>query len=757
MIRGELDRAKSITRITKQHSPLTWLACAGLLALFATSAAASNPLLPRTEAEFSIDGVLDDAGWQEATRIPIAWETDPAENIPARVKTVAYLVEDGESLYVAFDAEDPDPDAIRAHLRDRDSAWNDDWVGLVIDTYGDERRAFEFLINPLGVQMDLTFDDVNRNEDSSWDAIWDSAGRIDDRGYVVEIEIPLSQLRFPYVEGSQRWGIDLIRSYPRERRYRFSNNRTDRNVSCYLCRFDKIEGLEGVEPSLDLEIVPTLTALRVETTDDPGVVPIESEDPDVEAGVSVRWGITPDLTANLTINPDFSQVEADVAQLDVNEQFALFFPEKRPFFLEGADYFRTPLGRSVFTRTVADPIVGAKLTGKRGDNTFGMFAAQDEVTNLIFPSAFGSDSTSLDIDNTVLVGRYSRGFGEASSVGTLVTSRNGDGYHNHLGGFDVNLLLDDRHRVQAQYLWTDTEYPLDVADEFEQPRGSFDGTAAELSYEYDSRNWRFYAEHAERSRGFRADAGFYPQVDINRQEVGLDRTWYGEDGSFLSKVRLGGNWDINHDDDGRLLEREVEGFLSMDGPLQSLFRIGALTRDRLFDDVLFKEKNISLNTEIQPRGGLKLGAWFRAGKQIDFANTRLGDEVRLEPFLLWNVNRNLFLRYEGSFVRLDTEDGAKIFDASVHDVRLTWQFNVRSYIRLTAQLRDIVRNQDVHEDDVDARSESVGRQLLYSYKLNPQTVFFVGYSDQQIDDDALSDLTPTDRTWFMKIGYAWTP
>ena len=246
-------------------------------------------------------------------------------------------------------------------------------------------------------------------------------------------------------------------------------------------------------------------------------------------------------------------------------------------------------------------------------------------------------------------------------------------------------------------------------------------------------------------------------MDINRQEVGLTRNWYGEDGSFLSRVRLGGNWDINHDDDGRLLEREVEGFLSMNGPMQSFFRIGALTRDRLFDDVRFKEKNITLYSEIQPRGGLELGLWIRAGKQIDFANTRLGDEVRLEPVVVWNMNRNLLLRYEGSFVRLDTETGEKIFDASVHDVRLTWQFNVRSYIRLTAQFRDVERNQDVHEDDVDKRSKSVGRQLLYSYKLNPQTVFFVGYSDQQIDDDELSDLTATDRTWFMKIGYAWTP
>ena len=735
----------------------TALVCAALLAVSAPGAASSTPQLPRTDAEFSIDGVLDEAGWQDAAQIPIAWETDPAENIPARVRTVAYIVEDGESLFVAFDAEDPDPGAIRAHLRDRDSAWNDDWVGLVIDTYGDERRAFEFLINPLGVQADLTFDDINRREDASWDAIWDSAGRIHEGGYIVELEIPLSQLRFPHVEGAQRWGIDLIRSYPRERRYRFSNNRTDRSVSCYLCRFDKIEGLEGVEPSLDLEIVPTLTALRAETTEDPGVEPITADDPDVEAGLSVRWGVTPDVTANLTINPDFSQVEADVAQLEVNEQFALFFPEKRPFFLEGADYFRTPLDRAVFTRSVADPIVGGKLTGKRGDNTFGVFAAQDEVTNLIFPGAFGSDSTSLDIDNTAFVGRYSRSVGRASSVGALLTTRSGDNYRNHLGGFDINLRFNDQHRIQAQYLYTNTEYPLDVATEFEQPVDAFSGNGGELNYDYDSRNWRFYARHEWLSRGFRADAGFYPQVDAHKDVLGMQRIWHGEDGSFFSRIRAGGDWDITHDDDGRMIEREIEGFVAFNGPMQSFLRIGGTIRDRLFDDVLFEEKNVTLYTEFQPRGGLELGIWARVGKQVDFSNTRLGDEFRVEPFVVWNVNRNLLLRYEGSLVSLDTESGTDIFDASVHDVRLTWQFNVRSYIRLTAQIRDVERNQDVYVDDVDARSESVGRQLLYSYKLNPQTVFFLGYSDQHVDDDALTDLTATDRTWFMKIGYAWTP
>jgi hypothetical protein len=711
---------------------------------------------PSTDQAIEIDGVIDEEAWKDATQIKINIETRPGENIEARVETVAYLVEDGESLFIAFDAKDPDPGAIRAFLRDRDSAFNDDFVGIVLDTYGDERRAFEFFVNPLGVQMDLTNDDINQNEDDSWDAIWDSAGKIGDEGYVVEMQIPLSQLRFSKQEGKQTWGVDLLRFYPREYRYRFSNNRLDRNVNCYLCQFEKIQGLEGVEPSKDLEIVPTLTASQADSTDEPGVEPLTSGEAKAEAGVSIRWGITPDLTANLAINPDFSQVEADAAQLDVNNQFALFFPEKRPFFLEGADYFRTPI-RAVFTRTVADPSVGAKLTGKRGNNTFGVFAAQDEVTNLIFPGAFGSDSTSLTQENTSFVGRYSRSFGDSSSVGALVTGRDGDGYHNYVGGLDLRWKITDQHNIRLQHLQSDTEYPTEVVAEFEQPTGSFDGSASFASYDYDSRNWFGFLRHQSYSSGFRSDAGFVPRVDTNTQVVGLGHIWYGEEDDWYSKLRLNGEWDITHDESGRMIEREIESYFSISGPMQSQIEIGGLSRDLLFDDVMFKENKFSLYAEFKPKGGLGMGVWTRIGDQVDFSNTQLGDQTRIEPFINWNINRNLLLRFDSAFVKLDSKDGPNIFDAKIYDVRMTWQFNVRSFIRLTMQMQDIERNQDEYIDEVDARSQDVGRQLLYSYKLNPQTVFFLGYSDAMLDDDSLDGLTTSDRSWFMKIGYAWTP
>ena len=714
------------------------------------------PDLPRFAGTVAIDGKLDEAAWRTALRIEVDTETRPGENTPAKVRTVAYLMEDGQSLFVAFDARDPDPGKIRAYFRDRDTAYNDDFVGIIIDSYNDQRHAFEFFANALGSQMDMTQDDVNQREDDSWDAIWDSAGRITESGYVVEMEIPLNQLRFQKTDGKQVWGVDVVRFYPRENRVRISNNPIDRERNCYLCQFSEVQGFENIEPGRDLEIVPTLTASRTDLRDDPAVDPMLDGDVETDAGVSVRWGVTPDVTANLAINPDFSQVEADVAQLDVNNQFALFYPEKRPFFLEGSDYFRTPI-RAVFTRTVADPAIGAKLTGKRDDHTFGVYVAEDEVTNFLFPGATGSDSETLEISNTAMVGRYSRSFGTASSVGALVTARDGDGYRNLVAGMDARWKINDNHQLRAQLLHSDTEYPVEIVEEFDQPTGAFGGLAAQAEYNFDTRDWFGFYRYEFRDDDFRADSGFVTRVDYDQQTIGGGRRWHGDEGSWWTQMQIHADYDVSYDMNGQLLERELEAYYSVRGPLQLFAMFGGLTRDVYFDGQVFHEDKISLLADMKPVGGLSFFVWARIGDQVDFDNTRLGDEVRVQPRIEWNVNEHLLARLQSSWVRLDSKEGPNIFKAEVHDLRLTWQFNNRSFVRLTTQLQAVDRNTALYVDEIDAKSRKVGRQLLYSYKLNPQTVFFLGYSDRHIDDDDLDRLTSTDRTFFLKMGYAWSP
>ncbi len=717
--------------------------------------------LPRFGGEIEIDGVLSEGEWADAVRLDLEIETNPAENGPAPVQTAVYLVEDGESLFVAFDAHDPDPAAIRAYLRDRDSAWNDDHVGIVLDTYNDERRAFQFFANPLGVQMDKTHNDVggggnNWEFEASWDAIWDSAGRIHEAGYVVEMRIPLSQLRFPDVEGVKTWGYDLFRIYPRDRTYRLSNNSRDRNRNCYLCQVGKLQGLEGSRPSRDIEVVPTVTASQLSTTDDPGIVPMESGDAEVDAGVTVRWGITPDLTANMAINPDFSQIEADVVQLDVNNRFALFFPEKRPFFLEGADYFETPID-AVFTRTVSDPEIGAKLTGKRGNHTFGLFGALDAETNLLFPDMFESDSDTLDQENTAIVGRYSLGFSDTSSVGVLVTARDGDDYRNVVGGIDGRWKLNDQHSIEFQYLQTETEYPLATAIEFEQPLEKFDGRGSRVRYEYDSRNWFGHAGFNSRSSGFRADSGFVTRVGGESIQGVVGRVWHGTDENWWSRVRASAHTERSHIEDGRLLEQQNVVRVGFGGTLQTWFQFAFADSKELWEEVYYDQQRLSAYFEIQPVGGVSLAVFALHGDRIDFSNDRLGTMTLFEPRVTWNVSQKLLLRLQGVYSQLDTQAGESIFTAAVIDARATWQFSLRSFLRLTVQNTDVERNLAQYLEEEDARSRDMGRQLLYSYKLNPQTVFFLGYSDQYVDDDNIDGPIASDRTWFMKVGYAWTP
>ena len=729
-----------------------------VLAIFLSSyvnAHADVVNLPTVRSSFTIDGVLLEDAWQAGRQIELGYETDPGENVPARVRTVAYLLEDGEYLYIAIQAFDPDPSAIRAYLRDRDTAYDDDFAGIMIDTFNDGRRAFEFFSNPLGIQMDLTNDDVNNNEDDSWDAIWESGGTINDEGYVIEMKIPLSQLRFPVVDGKQTWAIQLLRTYPRDRRYRLSNNPRDRSVNCNICQFGTMTGLKNVAPGRDLEIVPTLTASQTDSSDDPGVTPLVAGDADIEAGLSISWGITPDVTANLALNPDFSQIESDAAQLDVNNQFALFFPEKRPFFLEGADYFTTPL-QAVFTRTVADPNIGMKLTGKRGENTFGVFAANDDVTNLLFPGAYGSDSTTLLQANTAFVGRYSRGFRDASSIGGLVTVRDGENYRNLVSGVDANWKFNDQHSIEFQYLESDTEYPLDVATEFEQPLQSFGGSNMFARYDYESRNWSVEVGHRRTNAGFRADSGFETRVDAIRNQVEVDRVWFGGDDNWWSRIRVRTEYRIGHQIDGTLTDRELALRVGVGGPMQSWTQIVLSQGAEYSEGVMFNKQRVGLYVEAKPGGGFNFSVYTHVADRIDYANTRLAKQFFFEPSLNWNVGRHLQLRLRGAYSDMKTVQEEDIFTASVMDARLTWQFDHRSFLRLTVQTTDIDRNPAVYNEIVDSRNTEQGRQLLYSYKINPQTVFFLGYSDQYVDNDDLIGYTASSRSWFMKIGYAWT-
>jgi hypothetical protein len=325
----------------------------------------ANSIFPVREAASAmhIDARLDELAWQQAEVIPLPIEISPRDNVPADLETHCRVTFDAANLYIGCEAFDPDPSSIRAYITNRDRIiGNHDRISFLVDPFNDSRRGFVFEVSAVGVQADLAYDEQT-DFDASWDGIWSSAGRITGRGYVIEAAIPFQTLRFPASTDVQTWRFWINRMRPRSEFVIMRTNTRLRGESCELCQAHLLQGFTGMQPGLNVEVVPTLTGRqstsRAESFPDG---PLASGPVKVEPGLDARWNMTTNMSLNATINPDFSQVEADAPQLDANNAFALRFTEKRPFFLEGADLFRTPI-EAVFTRSVTDPVAGTKLTG----------------------------------------------------------------------------------------------------------------------------------------------------------------------------------------------------------------------------------------------------------------------------------------------------------------------------------------------------------------------------------------------------------
>src|SRR6185503_5766946 len=499
---------------------------------------------PATSA-VTVDGQLDEPAWKDAVQIPLRFEWFPGDNIPATVETTCLLTFDGRRLLVAFRALDPNPAQIRANLADRDTASADDTVGFLIDPFNDGRRAFQFRISARGVQMDAFNSDVTGSEDFSWDAIWDAKAVVDAQGYTVEVSVPFSSLRFPRVTGVQTWGFMAMRDMPRSTRFRMRSAYSDRNRNCLVCQLDKVTGFEAITPGRNLEFDPTATLARTDTRPAFPAGPLVAGDFKSDAGLSARWGITPNVVLSGTANPDFYQVEADAAQLEINTRFQLFFPERRPFFLEGSDFFATPLS-AVFTRSVADPYWGLKLTGKEGPHAFGVFTAQDRVTGITFPGYESSGFSSLDQSYVSSVFRYRRDLGGGSTLGAIYTGREsteGASYSNRVAGPDLVYRMSRSDTLRAQWLASRTDYPDQLAQTFSQRPDAFGGHGYVASYNHATRTWNWNLRSSGVSPGFRGDSGFNPQVDMRGYAGFLTRAFIGGPQRWFNQFAISASAD----------------------------------------------------------------------------------------------------------------------------------------------------------------------------------------------------------------------
>ena len=713
--------------------------------------------IPLLRGDISIDGSPDEAAWGEALVQEIAFDIQPGDNTPAPVKTTVRMGYTADALYLAFHAKDPDPSRIRAHLRDRDAAFNDDWVGVFLDTFNDHRRGYELIVNPLGVQADLIRDETNSNnqEDPSWDGLWASAGRLTDDGYEVEVRIPFSTLRFPAAGGEQRWGISLFRNWPRDKRHQLASHQVPRESNCFQCQWGKYDGLAGAQQGRNLEIVPTLTVGTTQDRDHAGER-WRSGDTSIEPGVDVSWAPSPAMTLNATLNPDFSQVETDQLQLAFNDSFALFYQEKRPFFLEGADYFTSQFD-VLYTRQIADPDFGLRATGRTGSGAYGAIVARDATTLLLVPGVLGSGFEQLDQKANVAVGRYRYDFNTHFSVGAIGTFRQGDDYSNNVAGVDARW-QQGSHTATAQFLRSQSEYPADIVDGYRDELGDDatpSGNAWRAAYSFGNRNWSFDAWHMDIDPGFRADLGFMGQVGYDKSLIGGGHSWF-RDGQAFNRINAYVDFDITHRFDGQLLERELEAQVNAQGPMQSSLRLHGLTRARYWEGRLFDEHYVDVNASVRPNGKLQLGAYVQVGQMLDLAADRTGRRTMVELSGNLNVGRGIALDMDLVHQRM-RRDGGTAFTASVLNAGGSWQFDPRQRLRITVQGSKVDRDPALYLDAVNESARDWAAQLVYSYKVNPRTALYAGASYGAFMDDDHRELFGNTRSVFVKLSYGWQP
>lgn len=712
----------------------------------------SNPYkIPATTGSIKADGEADEELWNRALMLELKYEVRPGENTPPPVKTEFLIIHNKTHLFAAFRCYDPDPSAIRAHLSDRDNDYGDDFVGVALDTFNDERRNYMLWSNPKGVQEDAIMS-MDNGYGISWDGLYKTGTKIYDWGYCVEFSIPFSTLRFPRGNGKQIWGFDAWRNYPRDVQHQIGLFPRDRNNNCYQCQMFKMEGFEGIKPGSNLELAPTVTAVRTDAREELPDSPLEKYNENADAGLTARWGITPNLTLSGTVNPDFSQVEADARQLDINETFALWFHEKRPFFTEGADYFETRID-AIYTRSLSDPSWGIKLTGKEGKNSIGGFLVRDEITSLIFPGSQGSDADIFDMESTATVLRYKRDLGNKYTVGALFANRQGEDYYNRVYGLDGTFRFTKRDRLTLQYLGSNSRYPGQMAEDYGQETGDFGGRAIDIGFLHHTRNVNVFGGYRDISDNFRADLGFVPRVGFKRYFFAGDHRWLAKPGKWWEIVMLGGQYYNWKESDGTSLLRGIESIFILRGRLHSSLTL-VFNKDReAYEGMYFDSTRLYASFYCRPTGDILFGISSNFGDKIDYTNIRLGRRVRLSPTLRWSLGNHIRLNLRHTYERMEVND-QHLYTANISQVTAIYQFSTRMFFRSIVQYVNYDYNPDNYIDEIDPLYKNMFVQLLFSYKLNPQTVLFLGYTDNYYGEAAYP-LTRSDRTFFLKIGYAW--
>lgn len=707
-----------------------------------------------TSAEIRIDGVIDPAEWIDAAEAGNFSEHSPGDQIQPPVDTRVLVTYDPQNLYVAFICYD-DPAAIRASFCQRDRIFSDDYVILCLDTYGDSATAFEIACNPLGIQGDLYFS-ATGGEDISYDLIFDTAGQINDEGWVAEFAIPFSSLRFPDQQ-EQVWKVDFWRNSPRHVRYQMSWPYYDRDESCWPCKWGTMYGLENLEPTSGLEVLPAVVSSQAgRRTDD---TPFENGKVVTRGSLSAKYGITSNIIAEATVRPDFSQVESDAAQIDVNSNFALFYPEKRPFFMEGSDLFNTYFN-AVYTRSINDPTVAGKLTGRSGQYSFALLSALDRSTAIILP--FEEHSRFVENGESVSnIFRVKKELGDQTYVGLVGTDRRySDGGSGSLIGLDSKVRLNRAYSLEMQYLHSFTTEPDDSTltvdfqnetfDEGRYTRGfngeEFNGHALYTSFERNGRSWSFDFDYWDRSPTFRAENGFETRNNQRRGSVYSQYIFRFEDSTWMDylipSLYLARNWNYQ----GQRKEDSAQFTLEWrlrKSQISSHSYYGLYSE--VFQGVEYDDLwRLHVCARTTPTQRLTFGGHFNYANTVFYQGEEIGRQTDygfwadVKPWdrLLWSAS---FSHSHSNALDRD----ATFFDGFVTRHRVNLQITRELSARLVLQYNDF---RELWEADP-----------LLTYQLDPFSIFYIGstrdYRLYNTVNDPDSSWQLAHRQYFVKFQY----
>lgn len=712
---------------------------------------------------------------QQMTRVGDFIQLDPKEGAPAQERTEVYLGYDAKNLYAVWVCFDREPQRIRARMARREAINSEhDEVQIYLDTFHDRRRASGFMANPLGIQFDYIWTD-NDGYDGSFDTVWDSRGKLTPQGYLVWMAIPFKSLRF-FAGQEQTWGIILQRVVPHDNDNSFYPRLT-RKIQGRLSQEATLKGLSGISPGRNIQLAPygVMNAFRFLDDRDPSRPFFTGNHLGADAGLDAKVIVHNSLVLDMTFNPDFRQVESDEPQTTVNQRFEVFFPEKRPFFQENANFFSTPINL-YFTRRIVDPQVGVRLTGKLGPWGIGLLAIDDQSPGRLVP-----DADVLRRKRAYFtIARITRDLWKQSHLGVIYAGREFSAdpatscgllkclaTSNRVGGVDGRFRIDDHWTTGFQAVASSTDF----ADGTHRAGPAFQA----FSY-YQTRKVAFNNDYTDTSSGFLNLTGFFRRPNIRRLDTGF-QYYFRPEGKHVTNFgpQFFGNQVWDHD--GVHLQRIFEPGFFMDLKANTSFQVF-----KGFSDETLRPSDFStlpgntfyhkgywgffVNNSYLP--WLSFNVFFLRGRQINFDppsgqppvlgySTESNVGVTVRPFNRLTIDNSYLLARLGI-----PQAHAAAFNSHILRSKWNYQWNKELSFRAIFQYNTLLANPRFAGL---TSQKGFNADFLVTYLVHPGTAIYVGYNSNlaNLDRDAITahtGLFPTrnrflndSRQVFVKVSY----